>query len=230
MKLTLLSFIFALSAQALTTPTPEQHCENCRRPSDFDLIGEIIGGDVTTEDCDPTRAALLQASMNETRVMSAYLADGIARRQRTDRANAQFWRDASDKMECVMEKMRKLTLICRDLPGTTEGRYTPLIGGRKIAIDLDYITTTSYGGTPLSTTTIKREFYIGSVILHELTHMCGTNDAEYFSLPTDSLLHNGRRSSASTADTYTNWALWGLCTPGPECTTRKAQYLPRKKK
>lgn len=127
---------------------------------------------------------------------------------------------AVTKLECVQRKMQGSTAECKYLGGNL-GRALQFIGNG-IALDPDAIETDH---KQFHWTNISLEYNAATTIVHELTHKCGTGDKDYFSGWNNSLLTGGEKW-ANVADTYQNWALWGFCLPGPQCSSR----LPVKKK
>lgn len=121
---------------------------------------------------------------------------------------------AVKRLECMKEKTVNAVITCKDLGGN-QGRALKWFG-TGIELDPNAIRT---GYRDYSWSTITLSHLIGSVILHEMSHKCGTNDKEYFALWNDPLTSAGKRW-ANVADLYSNMALWGMCMPGPECAAR----------
>lgn len=199
--------------------------ENCDLPAQQnnlqsieDLLCQIDnGGDsVTYENCPVNEMDLLRQSTQRAVEMTDSLLANFRRiagqaSNETERINR-----AISKLECVQRKLNGGTIKCKDLGGDL-GYAIPILGSG-VAIDLDAHRRVipQYHWTHIDLSDL-----VGSTILHEMTHKCGTGDGAYFSAWTDNL-NEGLSNWANNADTYQNMALFGFCIPGPQCASRPA--------
>lgn len=105
-------------------------------------------------------------------------------------------------LQCAQSTIQsKLVFECNAAPPGREAWTLPLIG-KTIKLG------PAFFDVP--------ELYADGVILHEITHKCGTTDSAYFSKanrPKDTAF----ASWAMIADTYNYWVQYGFCIPGTNC-------------
>ncbi len=147
--------------------------------------------------------------MRLTRYRAAVNVDGVTRALEARLArNDMSWRNwrklnvAKMILSCARAKLGTLNYVCADnLPNGLAGYTVPIVTN-KVYIDSIIFT---YPSSKLKE----------SLIVHEATHHCGTNDAVYLNLgekPRDSDFVGWQ----TIADTYTYWIEHNFCMPG-EC-------------
>lgn len=219
---------YALSFLLLLSFGPRALAEVCNEPpmpgnkelyeSVDDLLNHLDGPDLSklrVEKCGGD-----EALVRESAKIAGQMADSLFRQAKNYQSNnpdvMTNLRGAQNKLECVQRKLGNGVITCKDLGGDL-GWAIPMLG-TGISVDPSAIRDINKS---YSWTNISLNVHVASVILHEMTHKCGTNDKDYFDLPEDPMTSAGNKW-ANTADTYQNWALWGFCIPGAECAARKA--------
>jgi len=234
-----LSFVILLIVTSLAvgaqSPRPGADCETCGSGNGefIDAVGMILEqtpadpNALKTINCDQRMVDLIKQGMDSAKVMNVRLLNDVTGRK-AHPAQREFMTTAAEKIKCMARKIVKVEITCADLGGNL-GWANPIpIPFKAPGLSLDLAAISKfYVDRRLRETRLNLSDAVGSVIVHELSHLCGANDAAYFDEPTESLLHDGRRSSASTADTYQNWAMWGVCMPGPECAARRRSVRPK---
>ena len=136
----------------------------------------------------------------------------------------------SKKVACIKDKMKNTEITCQDGGKVCDigaRAYVRLYNPFKKNKSLNLCP--AYWSTP--------EDYKSAVIIHEISHLCGTKDHEYISdpgyvigVPKDTKEVNKKfrlwmkspktkvlNIAASNADSYEFWAIKGFCLPGFDC-------------
>lgn len=200
-------------------------CDLPDREKNLQSIEDLLchlddGGDkVTYESCPTTEMDLLRRSTQQAVEMTSSLLANFRRAVGQHPDENERINRAINKLECVQRKLDGGTIKCKNLGGDL-GYAIPILGSG-VAIDLNAHRKVipQYQWTHIDLADL-----IGSTILHEMTHKCGTGDGAYFNAWTDNL-KDDLSNWANNADTYQNMALFGFCIPGPQCASRPA---PRK--
>lgn len=217
--LKLLLIIWCVSSYASELcDLPVRQAEENNLQSIEDLLCQLDdGGDkVTYDNCPASDLDLLKRSTKRAvKMTDSLLANfrGVAGQVPSENEKINF---AVKKLECVQRKLNGGTISCKDLAGDL-GRALRFLGsGVAIDVNAHRKSIPQYHWTHIDLADL-----IGSTILHEMTHKCGTGDGAYFVSWKDSLTE-GLSNWANNADTYQNMALFGFCIPGPQCLSRPA--------
>jgi hypothetical protein len=197
---------------------PNRQDEQNNLQSIEDLLCQLDdGGDkVSYKNCPESEMDLLRRSTQRAVEMTDSLLANFRRLVGQFHIENERIHRAVNKLECVQRKLKGGTIKCMDLGGDL-GYAIPILGSG-VAIDLD---AHRKDIPQFHWTHIDLADFIGSTILHEMTHKCGTGDGAYFNSWKDNL-REGLSNWANNADTYQNMALFGFCIPGPQCASRPA--------
>lgn len=197
---------------------PNRQDEQNNLQSIEDLLCQLDdgGAKVTYDNCPAAEMDLLRKSTQRAVEMTESLLGNfksLVGKISTETETINF---AVKKLECVQIKLSGGTISCKDLGGDL-GRALRFLGsGVAIDIKAHRKIIPQYHWTHIDLADL-----IGSTILHEMTHKCGTGDGAYFAGWKHSL-REGLSNWANNADTYQNMALFGFCIPGPQCVSRPA--------
>ena len=193
-------------------------------PDVFQAFDEILNrmeepdfGGVRFEKCEAHDAQMREGLKYAGRMMN-YLTRNLTNARSNDPAVSATLDAARSKLECANRKLQNAVITCAELSGGKLGWAIPMIG-TGIKINPEGHNTLYSRGNWMN---LNATMHIGSTIIHEMTHKCGTNDKDYFDLPNNPMTTAGKNWH-NTADVYQSWALWGFCLPGPECAARQAR-------
>ncbi|WP_408096456.1 M35 family metallo-endopeptidase [Peredibacter sp. HCB2-198] len=149
---------------------------------------------------------------------------------KNDQKRASDLEQISNKLACIKDKMKDIRITCHDggkVCATGARAYVTLYNpfAKKNLLNL----CSNYWATP--------DDYKSAVIIHEISHLCGTRDYEYISDPgyvigvpkdtkeVNKKFHLWKKSpktktvniAATNADSYEFWAIKGFCLPGFDC-------------
>ena len=162
---------------------------------------------VRTSNCSSSTAHLLDQASERAEILTGEvledLSDAIRTRDDIPLVTKIQLRRSRLIINCAKLRMNFLKYKCVYEPSANYlMKVLPVIGNKVI------VNTSSY---------IPDRDYLASAIIHEATHKCGTDDADYF-IQYGQKPHSEWWSHWSrTASTYDYWAYRGFCVPEIDC-------------
>lgn len=131
-----------------------------------------------------------------------------------------------ETLQCVLSQFELVNFECKDGPPYCDKRqendpFSDIRAGNN-GDAYAYITLDT---APKDIYLCNKNFWHGSlretaVIIHELSHACGTNDAAYFRHKKNTPKDVFFTAWSNIASTYEYWGTFGFCVPGIDCSEK----------
>lgn len=171
------------------------------------FIGSISSYGADIKNCTSAHGLLLRRAIKDShkaydRVLTSLNETLEVKDRSIPRKTMKKLRKAKYILKCAGMRLESLNFTCNE-DMSAFMRVLPIVGN-EVEVWSQKLDKSSY------------DFIVGT-ILHEATHKCGTNDADYFyqkGKKPASTWYSGWHNIAST---YDYWAIHGFCIPGHDC-------------
>ncbi|MCO4753419.1 MAG: hypothetical protein KC478_03000 [Bacteriovoracaceae bacterium] len=159
--------------------------------------------------CAPDQESRIRSAIQESYISMNTIMDDIdhtieTRSRELPKHVVKKLAKAKYMLKCAEIRTDYLDFDCD--AGISEGAFMQVqpIVGNEVKVDGNYL---PYAGD---------KFLVGTII-HEATHKCGTNDANYFYQTRTKPRSNWYSGWHNTASTYDYWSIKGFCIPEIDC-------------